>query len=127
MEMIKPDDLPGVATDLARSIIVAARSIAPCIDFLEDGLGEDDPKRRSEAIAILKLVASDHRWAYSGVKSQRTSAAAVEFFPGVAGFSDEQRASLRSLCEIAPPTSGLPLGSFPKPARAVSRMWPEDR
>lgn len=121
--MILPTDLAPASEDLARRIIVYARSIAPCLDTLVDGEGDEDPKPRSEAIAILKGVASDVR--RRGVKSQRSGSSAVEYIVSGSTFSAEDRAALRSLC-TPPPEPTLPRGSFPLPSTALTRMFPEE-
>jgi len=120
--VIKPADLTGVNDDLARTLIVMARTIAPCLDSLEDGEGEDDPKPRSEAISILKVIGKSRR---RGIKYQQTGPARVEYTVDASAFTAEDRAALRSLCAVST-TAGLPVGSFPKPSRAVSRLFPEE-
>jgi hypothetical protein len=120
--VILPTDLAAASEDLARRIIVLARSIAPCLDTLEDGAGEGDPKPKSEAIAILKGVAADVRM--RGVKSQASGSSRVEYIVNGSSFSADDRASLRSLCATS--TAGLPVGSFPKPSPAVMRLFPEE-
>jgi len=122
MVMITPSDLGGDA-DAARRVIVYARTIAPCLDSLEDGVGEADPKPRSDAIAILKGVASDVR--QRGVKKQHSGSSGVEYVVDGSSFSAEDRASLRSLCG-AVTTGGLPVGSFPLPSRVVTRLFLEE-
>jgi hypothetical protein len=124
--VIKPEDLAGVNTDLASRIISFARTIAPCLDSLVDGADADDRKYRSEAIAVLKGVASDGRQRFRGVKTQRSGTSAAEFVVNGSSFTDEDRASLRALCE-ASTTAALPVGEFPRPSRAIARMWPEER
>ncbi|MEO5919929.1 MAG: hypothetical protein ABIQ01_02185 [Pseudolysinimonas sp.] len=121
--MIKPDDLTGVAEDLARRILVTARSIAPCLDSLEDEAGEDTPKLKSDAIAILKGIAKSGGRSHL-LKSQRVGPAAVEYNAG-SWWADDDRAALRSLCALAS-TGGLPIGEFPATSKALTRMWPED-
>lgn len=124
--MIKPSDISGVDADLARRVIAEARSIAPCLDSLSDGVGDDDPKPRSEAISIIKSIATDLVGRGSRfVKSERMGPGAAEYFEVTSAFSDGDRAALRALCtdgSTAP--AGLPVGSFPteEPFRHV---WPE--
>jgi hypothetical protein len=120
--VILPTDLAPASEDLARRIIVLARSIAPCLDTLEDEVGDETPKPKSEAIAILKGVAADVRM--RGVKAQRSGSSSVEYIVNGSSFSADDRASLRSLCTTS--TAGLPLGSFPNPSPAVMRLFPEE-
>lgn len=122
--MIEPTDLTGVEETLARRILVHARTIAPCLDSLIDG-EEGEPKPKSDAIAILLGVAREVPAVGSRrVKSQRIGPAQVEYFDVPSAFSDDDRNSLRSLCSVAS-SGGLPIGSFPRPARVVDAMWPE--
>jgi hypothetical protein len=120
--VIQPSDLEPVSADLARRIIAIARSIAPCIDTLEDGEG-DEPMPRSEAIAILKAVAGDGR--KPGIKMQQVGPSRVEYIVSGSAFSADDRAALRALCAAAT-IQGLPEGSFPLPSRALTRMFPEE-
>ena len=122
--MIKPDDLTGVDADLARTLIVMARTIAPCLDSLADGEGVDDPKPRSEAISILKVAAKSAR--NRGLKMQQTGPSRVEYVVDGSTFSADDRAMLRSLCTATTTTAALPIGSFPKPSRVVSTLFPEE-
>lgn len=123
--MIKPSDINGVDEDLARRVIVAARTIAPCLDSLVDGPGDDDPKPKSDAIAILRAVAREGIARGSRlVKSQRIGPAWVEYTSADSWFSPDDRTSLRSLCELTT-TAGLPLGQFPK-STVVTNLWPEE-
>lgn len=123
--MIKPDDIGGDA-DLARRVIVFARSIAPCLDSLEDGTGDDAPQPKSDAIAILKGVVSHIvSRGSTGVKSQGIGSARVEYVVSGSSFSDDDRRGLRSLCSVS--AAALPQGSFPPPSRVVAHLWPEGR
>ena len=125
--MFSPSDLSGVDETLARRIIAYARSVAPCLDSLVDGLDEDAAKPKSDAIAILLGVAKEvPKAGKTRVKNQRTGQGAVEYFPITSAFSDDDRAALRALCAAVTPAGGLPVGSFPAPSRAVSRMWPDE-
>ena len=122
--MIKPTDIGG-DEDLARRVILHARTIAPCIDTLEDVADDDAPKPKSDAIAILKAAAAVGAARGSHlVKSQRLNAAAVEYSDVSSWFSAEDRAALRHLCGAS--SAGHPIGDFPAPARAISRIWPEE-
>lgn len=125
--MIKASDLDGIDPDLAMRIIATARSIAPCLNTLEDGIGDDDPKPRSEAIAILKGVATEGAARGSRlISSQQIATARVVYNAGT-WWSDDDRGALRALCSAAGGTfGGLPIGSFPKTSRAISDMWPEE-
>lgn len=125
--MIKPDDIGG-DVDLARRVIVIARSIAPCLDSLEDGSGEDDPKYKSDAIAILKgVVAHVVKRGSTAVKSQGIGSARIEYVVSGSSFSDDDRNGLRSLCSAAPSSTASSQGSFPPPSRVVAHLWPEGR
>ncbi len=114
--MIGPNDLGPIDQNLARRIIAVARSIAPGIDSL-------DGEAFSDAVAILQGVATEIRVrGPRGVKSQRIAAGAVEYTSSDSWFSDDDRSALRALCAAA---SFGPIGQFPKPSKAVARMWPE--
>lgn len=116
--MIDATDLTGVDADLALRIIAVARTIAPCLDNL-DGV----PK--ATAIAILKSIAKEARSRGSrNIRRQAVGPASIEYTSSDSWFSDDDRASLRSLCGTAM-SSGDPIGSFPRPG-VVNRMWPED-
>lgn len=118
MDVITPEDFPGVAEDVARRIIVAARSIAPCIDSFED-----ETENKKNALAILRGVAAEAPKAGSRrVKDQSIGPARVSYWDAKT-WSDEDKADLRSLCTRSAP-SGAPRGSFPR-ERPVSRLWPE--
>jgi len=118
--MITPGDIPSVTEDVARRIIVAARSIAPCIDSFPA-----DSEQRKDAIAILHGVAAEVPAPGSRrVRSQRLGAASVDYW-NADTWHAEDRSSLRSLCSTDAP-SGMPRGSFPE-ARPIDRLWPEGR
>lgn len=113
--MFTPADISGVDVDVARRIIVAARSIAPCLDSLE---GE----RKAEAVAILKGVADElPEPGERRVRAQRIGPSSVDYWDANT-WSAEDRSALRSLCTAAP--GGLPQGSFPE-GGFVGRLWPE--
>lgn len=117
--MIFADDLAGVDENLARRILAVARFIAPGLDHL-------DGEPRNDAIAILLGVAAEAKARGSRlVKAQRVGPASVDYQAG-SWFADDDRNALRALC-AAPATTGHPVGSFPKPARVFSRLWPEER
>lgn len=117
--MITPSDFPGVDEDVARRIIVAARSIAPCIDSFED-----ETENKKNALAILRGVAAEaadrpaRTLVSTGVGPMREQYRDIE-----SNFSAEDRRLLRSLCG-APVASGMPRGSFPR-GGFVTRLWPE--
>lgn len=119
--MIKPADLTGITGDAAVRLIVLARSIAPCLDTLEDGPGDDDPKPRAEAIAILNGVAQV-QLRPSHIKSERTGPSSAEYFPNSSWFSADDRTALRSLCAAA--SGRNPIGSFPT-SSPLTNVWPE--
>lgn len=118
--MITPTDIPGVEEDVARRIIVAARSIAPCIDSFPD-----ESEEKKNAIAILRGVAAEVPTAGSRrVRAQRIGSASVDYW-NADTWMPEDRSALRSMCSAAPAAGG-PLGSFP-PAGIIGGVWPEGR
>lgn len=109
----------GVSEDLGRRILVVARSIAPCLNTLE---GED----QKDAIAILKGVAGEAKGRGSRhVANERIGPAAVTWREVKSWFAADDINGLRALCGADAPAP-LPLGSFPKPSRVVSRLFPDD-
>lgn len=110
-EEIGPDE------DLARTILVLAGPIAPCLHTLAD-----EPKKN--AISVLKLVYKDSvaRGALS-VRSQRIGSASVEYDTVRQAFDGQPRAALRALCTSAR-AGAAPRGSFPV-ARPIGRLFPE--
>lgn len=117
--MIAATDLPGVDANLARRIIAVARFIAPCLDSLVD-------EPRLDAIALLVGVAAEAKARGSRlVKSQRVGPASVDYSTAGSWFSDDDKSALRALCGVSA-TGGHPIGAFPKPSRAYSRLWPEE-
>lgn len=116
--MITPEDFPGVDEDAARRIIIAARSIAPCIDSFED-----ESEEKKNALAVLRGVADEAPAKGSRrARAQRIGSASVDYWDANT-WSVEDRALLRSLCAAATPL-GLPRGSFPT-ERPISRLWNE--
>ncbi|MFI8593734.1 hypothetical protein ACIGCK_04800 [Microbacterium sp. NPDC078428] len=116
--MISPSDI-GTDEDLARRILVRARSIAPCISSFETA-----SESWSDAVAILKSVYSDCVTRGSrSVKSQRVGSASVEYSDLVSAFDGDPSVALRSLCAAAS-RGGAPAGSFPS-ERPLARLWPE--
>lgn len=124
--MIAPQDLTGVDVTLARRILSVARSIAPCLDSLVDGPGDDDPKPKSDAIAILQGVAGEAKARGSRlVGAQRIGPAAVTYRDVSSWFSPDDRDGLRALCAVVS-SAGHPVGTFPKATTAFGRIWPEE-
>ncbi|MDZ4045171.1 MAG: hypothetical protein U1E32_05260, partial [Rhodoglobus sp.] len=77
-------------------------------------------------VAILRRIARDGiARGPRGIKSQSIATARVEYTVDASWFSADDRSALRALCAAATP-GNVPVGSFPKPSAAVSRMWPED-
>ena len=115
--MITPNDITGADENVARRLLVAARSIAPCIDSFAD-----DSEEKKDAIAILLGVLADAPAAGARrVRAQRIGSASVDYW-NADTWLPEDRAALRSLC--AAPGGGRPRGSFPE-APTVSRLWAE--
>lgn len=118
MVMITPEDFPGVAEDVARRILVAARAIAPCIDSFAD-----ESEERKNALAILRGIAAEAPAPGSRrVRAQAVGPARVDYW-NADTWTDADRSALRSLCSSTAPSGG-PLGSFPLD-RPLSRLWPE--
>lgn len=116
--MITPDDITGADENVARRLIIAARSIAPCIDTFAD-----DSEEKKNAIAILLGVLADApEPGTRRVRAQRIGSASVDYW-NADTWLPEDRASLRSLCAAAS-AGGSPRGSFPE-ERPLSRLWPE--
>ena len=115
--MITPDEI-STDTDLARRVLVRARSIAPCLNSIPDG---DD--RKSDAIAILKgVIAEVPSPGARRVRSRARNGTSISYNDPGGAFSDDDILSLRSLCDAA--SNGLPIGSFPE-ARPFAREWVE--
>jgi hypothetical protein len=115
--VITPDKI-GADEDLARELLVMARSIAPCISSFSD-----ESEEQKNAIAILKRVYAECEDRGSrNVKAERTGTGSVEWVVRAAFDGDPSRA-LRALCADAS-TAGQPVGSFPA-ERPISRLWPE--
>lgn len=119
---MKPADLDGIDEALARRVLAVARTIAPCLDSFAD-----DSEEKATAVAILVAVAGEVRARGSRqVASQRIGPAAVSYRDVGSAFTDDDRSALRGLCAATQASAGLPVGSFPRPARSLERMWPED-
>ncbi|POH63630.1 MULTISPECIES: hypothetical protein [Cryobacterium] len=115
--MIKPAEISS-DEDLARRILVRARSIAPCLNSIPE-----DDDRRLDAIAILKgVIAEVPAPGARRVKSRSRNGTSISYNDVAGAFSPDDILGLRSLCAAAP--SGLPVGSFPE-ARPLDRQWPE--
>ena len=113
--MIEPFDI-SQDENLARRILVRARSIAPGLDSIE---GEP----RFDAIAILKNVVAEVPPPGAGrVKSRGRNGTTISYNDPRGAFTDDDIASLRSL--VGASSGGLPVGSFPE-ARAFGREWAE--
>jgi hypothetical protein len=105
--------------NLARRILVRARSIAPGLNDIPD-----DDDRRLDVIAILKGVVGEvPRPGERRVRARSRNGTSISYNDLSGAFSDDDMASLRSLVGAAP--AGLPIGSFPPP-RAFTNVWPED-
>lgn len=117
--MIEPKDIPSVDEDTARTIIVVARTIAPCLDSLE---GEP----RKDALAVLRGVAAELGEPGSRrIRSQSVDGAAVSYERVGSAFNHDDRVALAALCG-ASVIGGLPAGSFPED-RLFDRLWPGER
>lgn len=118
---IAPGDLVGVEVNLARRVIASARTIAPCLDTLVD-----ESEEKATAIAILLAVAGEVKLRGSRqVASQRIGSASVNYRDVGSAFTDDDRDALRGLCAASTPAAA-PVGSFPRPAASLDRMWPEE-
>jgi hypothetical protein len=118
--VITPEQL-GADEDLAREVLIIGRDIAPCLDSFPD-----DSEDQKNALAILRRVYTDLAMRGSMfVKGQSIGPARVEYAAINSAFAGQPRRALRALCGTAS-GGGLPLGSFPLPARVISHMWPED-
>ncbi|WP_282946961.1 hypothetical protein [Cellulomonas endometrii] len=116
--MIGPTDLPGLDEDVARRLIAAARSIAPCLDSLTGEL-------RKDAIAILKGVATELPPAGTGrMRSQSRNGTSVTWADFSSAFTTDDRSSLRALCSTVA-AAGAPIGHFPV-STVACRIWPPE-
>ncbi len=111
----------GANEDLAREVLIVARTIAPCLATVEEG-----SELKKDALAVIRRVYNE----LSGrgntlVKSQRMGPAAVEYRDVESAFAGQPTRALRALCG-ASRTSGHSVGSFPTD-RPISRVWPEGR
>lgn len=117
--MLTATELGVSDEDLARRVLVRARTIAPCLDSLE---GE----AKLNAIAILKGVISEIPAAGTRrVKSKARNGTSITYESFGAAFGAEEISNLRSLCG-ATTGLGLPVGSFPA-AGVFAGIWPEEK
>ncbi|TFD09818.1 hypothetical protein E3T26_14415 [Cryobacterium sp. TMT1-21] len=115
--MITPAEISS-DENLARRILVRARSIAPCLNSIPD-----DDDRKLDAIAILKgVIAEVPAPGARRVRSRGRNGTSISYNDPGGAFSDDDIMSLRSLCDAA--SVGLPIGSFPA-ARPLAREWVE--
>lgn len=116
---ITPTDIGG-DENIARRVIVLAKSIAPCIDTFAD-----ESEEKKDAIAILSAVAGEVKLRGArNVVAQRQGTASVTYDVGSA-FTSDDRDALRALCGATSSSIGQPVGSFPT-GRPVGRVWPEE-
>lgn len=117
--MISPDQIGG-DENVARRVLVRARSIAPCIDSLADGSEE-----QLNAIAILSAVVAEIPAPGTGrIRSKTRNGTSVTLADPGSWFSVDDTAALKSLCAAAT-AAGLPIGHFPT-ERAFANVWPEE-
>lgn len=115
--VIAPEDLGG-DEDIARRVLVRARSIAPCIDSFEK---ESEPWKN--AVAILKGVLAELPQPGSRRTRSMGRNGTSMSFEIASAFTEDDKDALRSLCPAAT-LGGLPIGSFPRPG-IVESVWPE--
>lgn len=119
---IKPIDLGG-DEDIARRVLVRARSIAPAIVTFPSG---SEPYK--DAVAILKAVAKRLAGMGTGtVASQGRNGTSLSTRDIRSAFFLDDIDGLRSLTldgVEAQSAVGMPLGSFPT-ERPLSTVWPE--
>lgn len=120
MSPITPSDLGVTDTDLARRVLVRARTIAPLLDTLE---GE----RRLDAIAVLKgVIAEIPRPGESRLRGVTRNGTGKTFDAPSSWFSPDDELSLRSLFEAVDAPAAAPMGSFPVDD-LFRGLWPEER
>lgn len=118
--MIKTTDISS-DEDLARRVLVRARSIAPCIDNLTDE--ESEPYKN--AVAILKGVIAELPEAGTARARSLSRNGTSMSFEIASAFTADVITSLRSLCESSD-QRGYPQGSFPTDT-VLERLWPEEK
>lgn len=120
MAPITPADLGGTDQDLARRVLVRARTIAPLLDTL-------DGERRLDAIAVLKgVLAEIPRPGEGRLRSVTRNGTGKTFDAPSSWFSADDEVSLRSLFESADASHTGPAGHFPV-GRPLAGLWPEER
>jgi hypothetical protein len=112
VDVITPEDLGG-DEDLARRVLTYARTIAPIDDVVDVDLKKD-------AIAVLRSISGPRQ-----VSAERAGGISVSYFQMASWFSAEDRASLRSICQLPASDAHMPVGSFPLPSRVLHNLWPE--
>ena len=115
--MIYPAEI-STDENLARRILVRARSIAPGLDNIPEG-----SESHCDAIAILmNAVASVPPPGADRVRSRSRNGTTISYNDPRGAFSEDDIASLRSLVGSA--SVGTPVGSFPS-ARPFRHEWAE--
>lgn len=114
-------DPSAVSSDegLARSILLDARSAAPCIDSFAE-----DSEEYKNAIAVLKRAANEAAERGSRLIESHTAGRTNVKYGDRPDISDRDLARLRTLCESSTDTVG-PIGCFPEPDEP--NLWPEER
>lgn len=120
--MITPEDLGG-DVELARRVIIYARSLAPCLhELIDDG--------KQDAISILKgasaSLAGIVKVRSSAVKSRSAGDWTLSYFSDSelgSVFTGDDRSALRALCPVVAGSGLGPIGSFPEPSRATRNLW----
>lgn len=115
--MIEPSDVSN-DEDLARSILMDARSVAPCIDAFESGTEE-----YANTLAVLRRAAKEAEERGSRLIESHTAGRTNVKYATGSDLSEKDLTRLRSLCGAASAGAG-PVGSFPED-RPLSRIWPE--
>lgn len=120
MVKITHTDLGIQDEDLARRVLVRARTIAPCIDSFPAG-----SEQRLDAIAIIKGVVAELPAAgESRIRSMGRNGTNITLAAIASAFDGDASISLRSLCGEAAGQAGEPLGSFPE-LTPLSRIFRE--
>lgn len=120
MAPIIPADLGGTDPDLARRVLIRARTIAPLLDTLE---GE----RRLDAIAVLKgVIAEIPAPGERRLRGMTRNGTAVTLGDPSSWFGPDDEISLRSLFETIDAPAAAPMGAFPIDDLFPS-LWPGER